>query len=163
MIQGFESHERSEPERKDHVQWGPAVGAGLIAGVILLVVPRGSPWSSFTFFTSAAMGRNLGMLGMSLGGAYIIHLALALLYGLLISRVVASLKWERALLTGGLLGLVLYIVNFGVVSTFWPQLRGSEISVVFTHIVFGLISAAAYRGLLKRKAVPAALPPASPG
>jgi hypothetical protein len=38
-----------------------------------------------------------------------------------------------------------------VVSALWPSLRGAEFSVVVTHVVFGLITAGAYRGLLKRK------------
>ena len=100
------------------------------------------------------MGRSVVGLGLMLGTASLIHLAVSVLYGLLISRVVAGLKQQRAVFAGGLLGLLLYVVNFGVVSTWWPQLRGSEISVVFAHIVFGLIAAGAYRGLLRRQAEP---------
>jgi hypothetical protein len=155
MISGFKPTEEWRPTEKHRIQWGPAVGAGFIAGLVLLLVPRGSPWSSFTFFAPVVMGRSFGGLGLPLGAAYMIHMALAVVYGLLISRVVAGLRQERAIITGGLLGLVLYVINFGAVSTWWPQLRGSEISVIWAHIVFGLISAAAYRGLLKRKRIEA--------
>ena len=154
MNTGFEPNQRLVPSLKDRIQWGPAIGAGLIAGLVLLIIPRGSPWSSFTFFAPAVMGRSVVGLGLMLGTASLIHLAVSVLYGLLISRVVAGLKQQRAVFAGGLLGLLLYVVNFGVVSTWWPQLRGSEISVVFAHIVFGLIAAGAYRGLLKRQAEP---------
>ena len=82
-------------------------------------------------------------------------MVLSVIYGLIISRVVAGLKQTRAIITGGLLGLVLYIINFVLVSLWWPSLRGNEVSVVFTHLVFGLVAAGAYRGLLKRASEPA--------
>jgi hypothetical protein len=82
---------------------------------------------------------------------WVLHLAISLVYGLIISRMVATLRHQRAFVIGALSGLVLYVVNFGVVSAFWPALRGAEFSVVIAHIVFALITAGAYRGLLKRK------------
>ena len=151
MIKGFETSQRLEPVAKSKLQWGPALGAGLIAGLILLVVPRGSPWSALTFFSPAVLGRNLAALGLPGAVRCGLHLLISITYGLIIARGVAGLKQGRAILTGGLLGLVLYVINFGVFSAFWPQLRGDEVSVVFTHIVFGLITAGAYRGLLKRR------------
>jgi hypothetical protein len=48
-------------------------------------------------------------------------------------------------------GLVLYLLNFGVVSLCLPGLRGNEVSVIITHVVFGLVAAGVYRGLLRRK------------
>ena len=158
MIKDFQPNRPLEPTVPNRVQLGPAIGAGVLTGVILLIVPRGSPWSSMTFFSPAILGRNVSAI-MQPAAAWAIHLAVSLLYGLLISRIVASLRIERAILTGGLTGLVLYVINFGVISTWWPDLRGNEWPVVFTHIVFGLIAAGAYRGLLKRRLTPV---PAAP-
>jgi len=133
---------------------GAALGAGFIAATILLFVPRASPWSAFTFFSPVVMGRKLpSTLDLPLGLVWLIHLGLGLLYGLLISRVVAGLGRRRAIATGALLGLVLYVVNLGVVSFCVPEFHGAELSVAFTHIVFGLLCAAAYRGLLRRRAM----------
>ena len=157
MIDGFKAPELLEPLEKDRMQWGAALEASLIAGVVLLLVPRGSPWSSFTFFAPTVFGRSVAPLGWMLGATALIHMAVSLVYGLLIARVVAGLRRRRAIVSGALMGLVLYVINFGLVSTFWPELRGSEVSVVFTHVVFGLIAAGAYRGLLKRRAVTASL------
>src|SRR4029077_18076629 len=92
-----------------------------------------------------------GTIEMPLLLVCLLHLAVSIVYGLIISRAVATLRWRRAFFTGALTGLVLYVVNFGVVSALWPGLRGAEFSVVVTHIVFGLITAGAYRGLLKRR------------
>src|SRR5580765_1675540 len=152
MIKGYEPPHLLEPEEPRRFHVGPALGAGFIAGVILLIVPRGSPWSSLTFFSPAIMGRTIpGPVEIPLLLVCTLHLAVSLLYGLIISRSVATLKHRRAFVTGALAGLILYAINFGVVSAFWPFLRGAEFSVVVTHIVFGLITAGAYRGLLKRK------------
>ncbi|SRR6266851_8490899 len=161
MIRGFESAHPLEPEAKGHIQqWPAAFGAGLIAGAILLIVPRGSPWSSVTFFSPVVMGRALRPgLEMPLVSLWLIHLAVSVLYGLIISRIIAALTQSRAILTGGVIGLVLYVLNLLVISLAWPEMRGNEVSALFTHIVFGLLAAGAYRGLLKRKAVPTAPAP----
>jgi LytS/YehU family sensor histidine kinase len=151
MIKGYGSVHLFEPDEPSRFHIVPAVGAGLIAGAILLIVPHGSPWESLTFFSPIIMGRTIpGPLEMPLLLVWILHLVVSSLYGLTISRVVATLRWQRAFFTGALAGLVLYAISFGVVSALWPWLRGSEFSVVITHIVFGLITAGAYRGLLKR-------------
>jgi len=152
MIKSYESPHLLEPEEPTRFHIGPALGAGFMAGAILLIVPHGSPWESLTFFSPVIMGRTVpGPMEMPLLLVWTLHLAASLVYGLIISRIVATLRWRKAFFTGALAGLVLYVVNFGVVSAFWPWLRGAEFSVIVTHIVFGLITAGAYRGLLKRK------------
>jgi hypothetical protein len=155
MIRGFKSGSSTEPEGHNRIQWNAALGAGLIAGLILLVVPRGSPWSSLTFFSPVIMGRTLpSNLELPLLAVWSIHLLVSLLYGFIISTAVAGLRFERAVVTGGLLGLVLYVLNLGLVSLALPVLRANEVSVAFTHVVFGLLAAGAYRGLLRRKPAP---------
>jgi len=151
MIQGFEPSHPLEPELKDRVQWSAAVSASLLTGLILLVIPRGSPWAGLTFFSPAVLGRNLTSQNVPLPESWLIHMAGSMIYGLIICRVVAGLHQTRAIMTGGLSGLVLYVVNFGVVSTWWPQIRGNEVGVLFTHLVFGFVVAGAYRGLLRRR------------
>jgi len=152
MIKGYEPPHLLEPEEPGRFQLKPALGASLIAGVILLIVPHGSPWSSLTFFSPVIIGRTVPRtFEMPFFLVCILHLAVSLLYGLIISRIVATLRRRPAFIAGALAGLVLYAINFGVVSAFWPSLHGAEFSVGITHIVFGLITAGAYRGLLKRK------------
>ena len=156
MITSFERAPVLEPESGDHYQWRSALGAGLIAGLILLVIPRGSPWAGVTFFSAVIMGRAVppGVV-LSLPLVWLIHLVLAEVYGLIISRFLTSVTQGRAILTGAVIGLVLYLVNWGVVTWFVPAWRGNEAAVLITHLVFGLIVGGAYRGLLRRKAAPA--------
>ena len=152
MIRGFEAAHQMEAEGQGHMQWGAAVGASLIAGAILLVVPRGSPWSSVTFFSPLIMGRPLAPgVQAPLIAVCLIHMGVGVLCGLIISRLVTAFTQARAILAGGAVGLLLYLLNLLAISLFWPQMRGNEVSVVFTHLVFGLVAAGAYRGLLKRK------------
>jgi hypothetical protein len=156
MIRHFEDAPAMEPEGNGQFQWGAALCAGLIPGVLLLLAPSGSPWSGISFFSNVVMGRPMppGVF-LPLPVLCLVHLAIAELYGLIISLFVTHITQGRAILAGGALGIALYVINFGFVSLFAPDWRGSEIGVLFTHVVFGLIAGGAYRGLLRRKAVAA--------
>jgi hypothetical protein len=150
MITGYEAPKTLSPYKVKSVQWGYALASGIIAGLVLLIVPRGSPWSNLTFFTPTVMGRSALATQTSVAGFWLVHVLISAFYGLLISLTVARLAQFRAILVGGLIGFVLYLLNFAVVNWFMPEYRGNEISVLFTHIVFGLVAAGAYRGLLRR-------------
>lgn len=148
----FEPSQHWEPEPVKEVQWRPAIGAGLVAGVILIVMPRGSPWEALTFFSPTVLGRSVSSFAPPLIVAWTLHLMVCLIYGLIVSRAVAHLNFEKAILVGGVVGAALYVANFGIFSAFWPGARGNELSVLLTHIVFGLLAAGVYRGLLRRSA-----------
>ncbi len=98
---------------------------------------------------------------LSLPETWAIHLALGLVYGLIISAVVSRLRQERAIIAGAITGLVLYVINWAVVSGLWPlwQSQSGRFSVLFTHLVFGLVAAGAYRGLRRPEVPVQALPP----
>lgn len=152
MIKGFEQPHPAEPIEESHWQGMPAVAAGLIAAVVLLVVPHASPWEGLTSFTPALMGRVVpASWGLGAFMTVVLHLALGIIYGVLISFVVSHIRQMAAVLSGGVAGLVLYFLNLGAVSLWFPAMRGNEVSVFVTHVVFGLIAAGAYRGLLRRK------------
>jgi len=157
MIRDFEPPQLLDPEQRDHLQWRAALGAGLIPGLILLVVPGGSPWSSVTLFSRVIMGRIVpDPFQLSLGTSIIEHLILSIVYGLMVSIVVRRATQWRAILGGAICGIALYLVNFLIVSLWIPQLRGNEGMVLYTHIFFGALAAGAYRGLLRRTAVSSA-------
>src|SRR5689334_12659353 len=127
MIQHFDPPQLLESDAPHEFQWPAAFGAGLIPGLILLIAPHGSPWSSLTFFNPSVLGRAApAQSGMSLEGSILLHLAASLLYGLIIARIVARFTQLRAVVAGGVIGLLLYLVNFGVVSWFAPDFLGNE-------------------------------------
>jgi len=90
---------------------------------------------------------------LSLAAVWFAHLGISILYGLIISLSIARLTQARAVFVGGFVGLILYVLNWAAVKFLAPSMRGNELSVLFTHVVFGLIAAGAYRGLLKRKKI----------
>jgi hypothetical protein len=152
MIKGFKQPERTEPIEKTHWHGMPAMAAGLIAGVILLIVPHASPWEGLTSFTPAIMGRVVpATWGMGTLMVILLHVALSLIYSGIISLAVINIREMGAVLTGGAVGLVLYLLNLGAISLWFPTMRGNEMSVIITHVVCGLIVAGAYRGLLRRR------------
>jgi hypothetical protein len=151
MIKGFEQPHPTEPIETNW-QGMPAVAAGLIAGVVLLIVPHASPWEGLTSFTPALMGRVVPQM-WDLGPfmTVVLHLVLGIIYSVLISFAVMHIRQMAAVLAGGVVGVVLYFLNLGTVSLWFPAMRGNEVSVFVTHLVFGLIAAGAYRGLLRRR------------
>lgn len=154
MIKGFQPPPRDDSPASVYFQWIPAVAAGLIPGVILLILPHASPWEGLTLFTPAIMGRQVPVSwGMNPFGVAVVHLALSLVYGLIISLTLTNVRQLRALWVGGAVGLGLYALNLAIVSLWIPSLHSDEVPVVLTHLVFGLVAAGAYRGLLPRAVV----------
>lgn len=131
------------------------MGAGLIAGLVLMIVPRASPWSSLSFFAPVIMGRVVPEdAGMPTLISKTVHILLALGYGTIISLLVSRITQLWAVLAGAGVGLVLYLANYLVVNAWFPALRGDEPTIAFSHLVFGGIAGGAYRGLLWRRTEP---------
>src|SRR5690349_22239312 len=117
MIKHFEQAQVMEPEDQGHFQVAAALGAGLIPGVLLLLAPRGSPWAGVSFFSSVIMGRPLPAgEAMSLPVLCIMHLAISIVYGLVIAAFLARATQGRAILLGGVVGAGLYLLNFAIVT-----------------------------------------------
>src|SRR5437763_14424325 len=100
MIRGYQPARPLEPEGgADRIQWPPALGAGLPAGAILLLLPHGSPWSALTFFSPVLMGRMLpSNVEMPLAVVWAIHLGISVLYGLEVSHGVAGVSHQSTIL-----------------------------------------------------------------
>lgn len=79
------------------------------------------------------------------------HLGLAVLYAAIMAQVVRHFRSWRALAAGGGMGLVLYLINFGVTWVVWPEFAGREGQAVFSHFVFGLFFSACYLGMVSRR------------
>lgn len=160
MIKGFEHPHFAEPVEKSHWQGMPALAAGFFTGLILLIVPHASPWEGLTSFTPTILGRTVPPTwGIPVLGIVAMHLALSVIYGLIISLVVMSIRQLWAVGIGGLVGLALFGVTLAIVSSCIPEMRGNEVAVAVTHFVFGLIAAGLYRGLLRRKVAMDQSPP----
>jgi hypothetical protein len=138
-------------------RFGAAIKAGLLAGAILLLFPSGNPWTAFARPSAAhIMGRpissdpSITVLSAAAIPAHTAHLAVSIVYALIILAVVYRLRTWRALLAGILTALVLYGINFAAFRAFAPEFTGhDEFNVVMAHLLFGGIAAGVIRGFLR--------------
>ena len=134
------------------MNWLAAFHSGWITGCVLLVLPQGIPWARMAFSSGAVMGRTSGPPESIFSfGRIAMHLGLAVLYAAIMAQVVRHFRSWRALAAGGGMGLVLYLINFGVTWVVWPEFAGREGQAVFSHFVFGLFFSACYLGMVSRR------------
>lgn len=135
-------------------KWLAAMKAGLICGGLFLLLPLGSPWSAMSINSGAVMGRTIAQDGSATTtGNILLHLGLSVVYALIISYAVKNLRSWRGILFGAVMGAILYGVNLAVTVIAFPQLQGMESRVVFTHLVFGIFTAALYKGMARTRDV----------
>jgi hypothetical protein len=138
------------------IRWDRAVEAGLIVGAITFLLSRGIPWVGSGAIDPAIMGREItpGKSPTSLFFLSImaLHFGVAVLYALIIAPIVHGFKNWVAGMVGGIVGLVLYFINYAI-SGMIMDLSGSqrEWPSVVLHIVFGIICAEAYKGFVRRR------------
>jgi hypothetical protein len=150
------SRAEQEEYQRGH-RWSAAIKAGLIAGVILLLFPSGNPWTSFSQPSAAhIMGRpissdsSITLMSAAAIPAHTAHLAVSVVYALIILAVVYRLRTWRAIFGGIVTALVLYGINFLTFRMFAPEFTGRyEFNVALAHILFGGIVAGVIRGLLR--------------
>ena len=142
--------------------WTVAAVSGFAAGAVLMVldllwssIVTGGPWRTSHMIAPIFLGAdavqstgfnfNFRVVAIALG----VHYALGIVFGLILAAIMAPLQLDttvrRALVTGAVFGLILYIVNFfGMVRLFpWlADLRGW--ATVAAHLVFGTVAALLY-------------------
>ncbi len=147
-------------------QWKAAVWAGLISGVAfvmleMILVPLfmgGSPWGPPRMIAAIVMGKgvlpppatfDVGVLMAAMA----VHLPLSVVFTLILAWIIARFDMGVAVLIGAVFGLILYLVNFyGFTAIFpWFAMARNWVSI-FSHIMFGVIAAIAYKQLAKPKA-----------
>lgn len=148
MAEGYRQ-DTYEEEHRRAVDLKAAIGAGLFIGLLIALFPRGNPWSGMTFFSLTVMGRTL----IEPGGSFLLplgaHLALAIGYAIIIGLIVEKLHRVKAVIAGGIVGAILFILNWAVFNFLVTDGTTRESVVLFTHVAFGLITAGAYKGLSK--------------
>lgn len=149
-----------------------AVWAGVVAGLVFVIVEMllvatvggGSPWGPPRMMAAIGMGTDvlpppptfdfgIVMVGM------IIHFLLSIVLGLIFGWVVAKgrLGMGAAIVAGLVFGLVVYLVNFYLMTGLFPWFANARNWItVFAHLVFGGVLGWAYRSIAGRVAVPAA-------
>jgi hypothetical protein len=153
--------------------WTAAAVSGFAAGAVLMVLdllwsaffnPDG-PWRTShmiaPIFTGAdslqtsGYGFSVGVVAISLATHYV----LGILFGLGVAALMVQFGLDatlgRALLAGAVLGVLLYLVNFGVLVEFFPWLKALRgTATLAAHVVFGTVAALLYRRLKRTAAEP---------
>jgi hypothetical protein len=141
--------QEQEEQAKRRIYWGKAVGAALGVGLLFQLFSRGHPWIS-TGVPDAVMGRAMTMevvWGPEFLVIILLHLGLSVLYGGIIAAVIYRLNPLPAVLTGTLVALGLYGINFVIYRLILQTLPGNEAWALITHVGFGLIFSGAYKAL----------------
>jgi hypothetical protein len=149
--------------RRRTPDWPVAAVCGFAAGAVLMVLDLvwstaaggDGPWRTSHMIASTFLGpESLQSSGyeFSLGAVAIAlatHYALGIVFGLLIAAIMAPLDLDasmrRALITGAVFGLMLYLFNIDIVVRLFPwlaELRGWETLVA--HLIFGIVAALLY-------------------
>jgi hypothetical protein len=142
-------YEQQEAAAKHHVRWNKAFYAAVGVGFIFLILSRAIPWWS-AGFPEMAMGRSLHLHEAWIPGLLInglLHMGLAVVYGLVLAVCIYRFSLVAALGAGVLVGLALYGLNFLVFQFFFTPSTTSEISAATVHVVFALFFTAVYKGI----------------
>lgn len=166
MARTMTTERYTQSYKLDKTDWGAAVWAGIIAGIVFLMMEMllvmifmgESPWAPPRMIAAMALGQDvlpppadfdLVILMTAMG----IHFPLTIVYGLIAGWAVHRLNGASALLIGGLLGLAIYLINFYLIAPAafpWFVQAQNWISVV-SHLVYGLVLGSAYAALRKHK------------
>lgn len=146
------------------MDWVAAAVSGFAAGAVLMVLDL--LWSAI--FNPDGPWRTSHMIAPIFGGAtdrlqsgdypfsvsvvsiaLLTHYVLGIVFGLVLATILAQLRLDteplKALVTGACLGLLLYVVNFEVLTAFFPWLAGLRgTATLAAHLVFGGVAAVLY-------------------
>lgn len=141
------------------INWGAALWASIIGGlvfaalevVLVPLVQEGSPWAPLHMIGAIALGSgamaspdtfDLQVVSV----AVVLHLALAIIYGVILAFVVARLDAGSATLLGAVYGFLLYLINFYAFTKWFPWFADARDWIsIFTHVVQGALWGGLYK------------------
>jgi len=136
------------------IRWAMIATVALIAGAFFLLVARGIPWASSGLVSPTLMGREIkppeSVDWLLSFGVSLIHMVVALLYGFIIGPIVHWLRGVPAIFIGGLIGLLLYLLNYAFFNFAFTLPDQRELPALVTHLAFGMIMAGGYKGVARR-------------
>ena len=149
------------------VDWDAAVWAGLIAGLLFLVVAMilaavavGDPWVVLKIFASPVMGPDViepatGSDALVMVVGLLVHLVLSVLFAFLLAIIFHRWGLVVATLGGALFGLILYLINFHGVAYVMPWFYLYRSWMLLAgHILYGAVVGFVYEALETETFVP---------
>ncbi|WP_439673175.1 DUF4383 domain-containing protein (plasmid) [Cupriavidus necator] len=162
----MELHMHSHHFTRRMPDWRAAAIAGVVAGLVFLVVELGalwlmgqSPWGPPRMIAAIVMGRDV--LSQTVPGAGVmlaalaVHFALSVVLGLIIAMIMAPFQFDSSVamasLVGAVFGVGVYWINFYGMTQFFPWFAEARGTLSFlAHVVFGLVAADAYLKLERK-------------
>jgi hypothetical protein len=149
------------------VEWHAAIAAGMAAGILATVV-QVSLWFILTdalpeiFYRDARLAAAIvmGPGALSPAGARapvllvatLLHFALSIVYGVIVSWLATRLGARASLLAGAAFGVALYALNMYGFTAIFPWFAASRDGITLAaHIAFGIVAAGAYRVAARRR------------
>lgn len=159
----------SPHELQGATDWKAGVWAGVIAGLVFVMLEMGlvwmvqgqSPWGPPYMMAAMVLGSEvLPPMGSwapfspkIMMTAMMIHLPFSIALGLIAAWLLRRFNWTGGLIIGAGLGLAIYIVNFYVIAPAafpWFEMGRNWVGA-FSHFMFGVVLAVTYIGLRKSK------------
>jgi uncharacterized membrane protein YagU involved in acid resistance len=144
------------------IRWGTAAWAGLVGGLVFMMMEMllvwlamgQSPWGPPRMIAAMVMGKDVlpppaTFSAVIMMVAMAVHFMLSVVYGLVLGAIIHRMDKGAALATGAVVGLVVYFVNFHLVTSVifpWFAMAQNWVSVL-SHVVFGVVIAAVYTGV----------------
>jgi hypothetical protein len=159
-------HHDKQIARAQQIDWRAAIWASVIAGLVFAVlevvmVPlfQGkSPWAPLHMIGAIALGPDamaspdtfdLGVIAT----AVVVHMVLAIVYGVILAYIVMRMDVGLAVVVGGLYGLALYFINFYGFTVWFPWFADARDWIsIFTHIVQSGLVAYLYKRFIRSAA-----------
>lgn len=144
-------------------RWSTAIYAAFIAGITYLIlqmltaalVQGYSPWLPLRMIAAIALGPAiLPETGFSLAVAlvaFLVHFGLSIITAWILAPLIESTSRSKALLIGAALGLLIYVVNYYLLTqafSWFGGLRGW--ATLLDHLIFGTVMAWSYQSLRAR-------------
>ncbi|CAM3674111.1 Sodium:proline symporter [Deinococcus saxicola] len=148
------------------VRWPAAIWAGLIGGLAFLILEMvmvplflgGSPWMPVRGIAAILLGKGVlppppPTFGWDVFlAALAVHAVLSVVFAAVLVWVTHRWDTGMAALAGAVGGLVLYGVNFYLFTGIFPWFAMSRGWVtIFSHLVFGVVVALTYKGLIRSR------------
>ncbi|MFP3645996.1 hypothetical protein [Paraburkholderia sp. SIMBA_054] len=164
----MELHMHSHHFTRRTPDWRAAVIGGCVAGAVFLVLELlaawamgQSPWGPPRMIAAIALGQ--GTLAQPatfdpgiVTAALVVHFVLSIVFALILVVIMAPFSFDSSVgmasLVGAVFGLAVYLVNFYVMTRWFPWFADARgwISLI-AHLVFGLVTADTYLRLERRE------------
>ena len=142
------------------VDWNAALWAGLISGLVFLVVDillsaafLGSPWVYMRIIASLVLGSAVlpPPAGFDLSVflvAVVVQVLLSLVYASLLAVIIHRWGLIVGILGGALYGFTIYLINFYTLSFFFPWFYPYRSWIIlWGHVLFGALAGGLYEAL----------------